>query len=254
MPSPIRLAIGVLALAAAAGCRGSRSAPSAAPAPVTPAEPADLTDTTGLVRVRFSRGTTSGLVNDSLGSGESRGYLIGAEEGQVMMIHAITWPVRQGGSPPPAATVRVYSQAEGRELEVPAGPGPLWSGRLPATGDYVARVAATGPTAYTLAVQIPRRLTPGAGDPTAAITGTAPARAPVDYIVDGKSGQTLAASLREDDPATLHLYGLDDGEQLAPLSERRRLWAGRLPATQDYVVSVVPLEEGATYELTVTLR
>ena len=39
-----------------------------------------------------------------------------------------------------------------------------------------------------------------------------------------------------------------------PLSERPRLWAGRLPATQDYVVSVVPLEEGATYELTVTLR
>src|SRR5688572_33480861 len=91
MPSPIRLAISVLALAAAAGCRGSRSAPSAAPAPVTPAEPADLTDTTGLVRVQFSRGTTSGLVNDSLGSGESRGYLIGADQGQVMMIHAITW-------------------------------------------------------------------------------------------------------------------------------------------------------------------
>ena len=74
--------------------------------------------------------------------------------------------------------------------------------------------------------------------------GTAPSRVPVDYIIAGESGQTLAASVRESDPVTLHLYGLDDGEQLAPLPERRRLWAGRLPATQDYVVSVVPADEG----------
>jgi hypothetical protein len=76
----------------------------------------------------------------------------------------------------------------------------------------------------------------------------------VDYIVDGESGQTFAASLRERDPATLHVYGLDDGSQLAPLSERPRLWAGRLPASQSYVVSVVPAEEGAGYQLSVTLR
>ena len=76
----------------------------------------------------------------------------------------------------------------------------------------------------------------------------------MDYIIEGESGQTLAASVREGDPVTLHLYGLDDGEQLAPLSERRKLWAGTLPASQDYVISVVPADEGARYELTVTLR
>jgi hypothetical protein len=76
----------------------------------------------------------------------------------------------------------------------------------------------------------------------------------VDYIIEAGSGQTLAASVRERDPVTLHVYGLDGGEQLAPLSERRRIWAGVLPATQDYVVSVVPVDEGGGYELTVTLR
>jgi hypothetical protein len=207
-----------------------------------------------MIRVRFARGTTSGLANDSLQAGETRGYLIGAERGQVMMVHAITWPVRQGASPPPAATVRVYALPDGRELAAPSGAGPLWSGRLAATGDYGVRVSADGPTAYTLAVQIPRRLSPEPGDPTAAIAGTAPSRAPVDYIIEAASGQTLAASVRESDPVTLHVYGLEDGEQLAPLSERRRLWAGRLPATQDYVVSVVPADEGGGYELTVTLR
>ena len=252
MLHPIRLAACAASLAVVAtGCGRGGTSSVVAPARDASGSPAD---TVGLVRVRFARGTTSGLVNDSLGPAESRGYLIGAERGQVMMVHAITWPVRQGGSPAPATTVRVYSVEDGRELTVPSGIGGLWSGRLPETGDYTVRVSAAGPAAYTLAVQIPRRLTPGEGDPTAAITGTAPSRAPVDYIIAGEAGQRLAVSVRESDPATLHVYGLDDGKQLAPLPERRQLWAGKLPATQDYVVSVVPADEGARYELTVTLR
>jgi hypothetical protein len=94
----------------------------------------------------------------------------------------------------------------------------------------------------------------GGSDPSAAITGAAPSRAPVDYVIEGRSGRTLAASVRDEDSATLHVYGLDDGEQLAPLSERRKLWAGTLPTSQDYVISVVPADEGARYELTITLR
>ncbi|CAN5817920.1 hypothetical protein BH24GEM1_BH24GEM1_26920 [soil metagenome] len=230
----------------------------AAPAADQPAESGPTVvpagDTTGLLRVRFARGTTSGIVNDSLRDGETQGYLIGAEQGQVMMAHAITWPVRERESAPAAATVRVFSVPDGSELSAPFGAGALWSGRLPATGDVIVRVSATGATAYTLAVQIPRRLSVGAEHPTAAIRGSAPSRAPVDYIIDGESGRTLAASLRERDPATLHVYGLDDGTQLAPLSERRRLWAGRLPASQNYVISVVPAEEGAEYELSIALR
>lgn len=252
MRSPIHAAV-VSAALSVAGCGGNTATPEAAPAAVSAAT--SPSDTTGLLRVRFPRGTTSDLVNDSLrAAGDTRGYLIGAERGQVMMVHAITWPARQDGSPPPSATVRVYSVDEGREMTAPAGAGPLWSGRLPATGDYAVRVSATGPAAYTLAVQIPRRLTPTAGDPNAAIAGTAPSRAPVDYIIAGQSGQTLAASVRESDPVTLHVYGLDDGAQLAPLPERRQLWAGKLPLTQDYVVSVIPVDDGARYELSVTLR
>lgn len=252
MRTPIPPAALVAALVLTAGCGGAKAYPEAGRAAVPPSQ--FPPDTTGMVRVQFTRGTTSGLVNDSLRAGETRGYLIGAEQGQVMMAHAITWPVRQASSPPPAATVRVYSVEEGTELAAPAGSGPLWSGRLPSSGDYTVRVSATAPTAFTLAVQIPRRLSPSADDPTAAIAGSVASRAPVDYIVRGESGQTLAASVRESDPVALHVYGLDDGAQLARLPERRRLWAGRLPATQDYVVSVVPADEGGRYELTVTLR
>lgn len=248
MPTLTRLAVASAVLGTACGGSARPAETAAAPAAAPAASPSD---TTGLLQVRFARGTTSGIVNDSLQAGETRGYVIGAEQGQVMMVHAITWPVRPGEA---TARVRVYSVADENELTDPSGPGSLWSGRLPGTGDFVVRVSATQATAYTLAVQIPRRLMVGGSDPTAAIAGTAPSRAPVDYIIEGKTGQTLAASVRDGDPATIHLYGLDDGEQLAPLSERRTLWAGTLPGSQDYVISVVPADEGATYELTITLR
>src|SRR5918995_6302918 len=124
MQSPIHPAAFVAALTVA-GCGGTKATPEAAPAAAT--APVLPSDTAGLLRIRFARGTTSGLVNDSLGAGDTRGHLIGAERGQVMMVHAITWPVRQGRSPPPTATVQVYSVEEGRELTATAGAGPLWS-------------------------------------------------------------------------------------------------------------------------------
>jgi hypothetical protein len=158
MPTLIRLAVASAALGLACG-GGARPAERAAARAVAPA--VSPSDTTGLLRVRFARGTTSGILNDSLQAGEIRGYLIGAEQGQVMMVHAITWPVRQGEAPPATATVRVFAVADGGELSTASGPGPLWSGRLPGTGDFVVRVNATQPTAYTLAVQIPRRLSVG---------------------------------------------------------------------------------------------
>jgi hypothetical protein len=51
----------------------------------------------------------------------------------------------------------------------------------------------------------------------------------------------------------LHIYGLD-GAQLARLSDRQRLYAGRVERTQDYVVSMVPGAERAAYDLRVTVR
>jgi hypothetical protein len=249
---PSRYRTGATALAALiVACGGKKEQPEDTP-PATPAlTPGDTAD---LVRVRFARGSTSGIVNDSLQGDESRGYLLGAARGQVMLVHAITWPPRAGTATPAPAAVQVFSLEDGNELESPAAQESLWSGRLPGSGDYVVRVSASAPLAYTLAMQIPRRLNPGAAGPTASIVGAAPSRAPVDYIVQGDEGQTLAAIVPDRDRATLHIYGLDRGDQLAPLAERRKEWSGKLPSTQDYIVSVVPMDEGASYELTVTVR
>lgn len=257
MPTPSHLGAMVLAVLTT-GCFGGKksadadASPEAAPEMAPAVEPGD---TSGLTRVRFARGTSSGIVSDSLEADEVRGYLLGAVRGQVMILHAITWSSRRDAESDATAKVQVFSLDDGSELSAALGEGPSWSGRLPASGDYVVRVSATGPTAYTLALQIPRRFSPGAGTgPTAAIVGTAPTRAPVDYIILGREGQTLAATIPEGDPATLHVYGLDRGDQLAPLADHRKEWGGPLPSTQDYIVSVVPDDEGASYELTVTVR
>jgi len=215
-------------------------------------------DTAAFVRVRFARGTTSGIMDDSLAPGRDRGYLLGALQGQVMLAHAIVWAAPDGAGPA-EARVRVYRAHDGAELGTP-GSGPLWFGHLPGTGDYVIRVSVADdrPIGYTLAVQIPRRLVLDRAHPTTEVSARAPSRAPVDFMVSGEQGQILQVELRGSpdggEAPTLHLYGLDDGVQLAPLPERRRRWSGPLPSTQDYIVSVVPVRADDQYDLVVGLR
>jgi hypothetical protein len=243
-----------LAIAILAACGGGHSAEPAAPAPSATRAPVAPIDTAGLPRIRFSRGTTSGTRDDKLQAGATRNYVLFAQGGQIMLAHAISWPVAETEHPPADPDVRVLEAATGRELPSPRAEPEVWSGRLPATGDFIVRVTASTPTAYTLAVQIPRRVEITPGEPTAVFTGTAPSRAPVDFLVRVDAGRTLEVSLGGDPAAGLHIYGLNDGAQLARLSDRQRLYAARVPSGQDYVVSMVPWSERAAYDLRVTVR
>jgi hypothetical protein len=237
------------ALTLAPGCAGGSRARTE-PGPAWAA----VADTTGMTRVRFARGTTSGILNDSLPVRGEHAYLLGALQGQVMLAHAIAWTDAPGGKSGETA-VRVF-RPDGAELRAPGGPGALWTGRLPLSGDYVVRVRASGgPASYTLAVQIPRRVVVDRENPSTSFAGIAPSRAPVDYLIKGERGRYLDVELRSEDGGThLHVYGLDDGAQLARLADRQRRYAGPLPSAQDYVISVVPAGEGARYELMVTVR
>lgn len=245
---------GLAAALALAACAPASGTGGGTPTPTPAVAPAPAIDTVGLPRIRFARGTTSGIVDDSLPAGAARSYVLFASQGQVMLAHAITWPVAERQHPPADPVVRVFDVASGRELATPRAEPQIWSGRLPLTGEYVVRVTAAERTSYTLAVQIPRRVERDPGQPTAIFTGTAPSRAPIDFLVHGDAGQTLEVVLGGEPVLSLHIYGLDDGMQLAPLPDRRRLYAGRLATTQDYVVSIVPAAERAAYDLRISLR
>jgi hypothetical protein len=254
MTSFARAALGgalVVGLSLAACGRGGGGA--APPAPDAGVRSAPI-DTAGLPRIRFARGTTSRVLDDSLAAGATRSYVLGASQGQVMLAHAIAWPVAERLNPPPEPDVRVFTAATGRELTTPRAESEVWSGRLPLTGDYVVRVTAAAPTAYTLAVQIPRRVEVSSDQPIAIFTGSTPSRVPIDYLVRADAGRTLEVTLGGAPTVGLHVYGLDDGVQLAPLADRQRLFAGRVETTQDYVVSVIPGEERAAYDLRITVR
>jgi hypothetical protein len=236
-----------------AGCGGGKGA-AASGAPTPTPETAAPIDTAGLPQIRFARGTTSGILDDSLPAGATRSYVLSAEQGQVMLVHAIAWPVAERQNPPPEPEVRVFAAAAGRELPSPRAEPEVWSARLPVTGEYVVRVTAAAPTAYTLAVQIPRRAEVSAAEPVAIFTGSTPSRVPIDYLIHADAGRTLEITLGGAPTVGLHVYGLDDGVQLAALADKQRLYAGRVETTQDYVVSVVPGEERAAYDLRITVR
>jgi hypothetical protein len=244
----------IVAIAAAACARGGGAAPGQPSPPAARTAATTPIDTVGLPRVRFAQGTTSGILDDSLAAGATRSYLVGARQGQVMLAHAIAWPVAERLHPPPEPVVRVFAAATGRELPSPRVEPEVWSARLPADGDYVVRVTAGAKTTYTLAVQIPREVQVSADQPTAIFTGSTPSRAPIDYLIRADVGRTLEVVLGGAPTVGLHVYGLNDGAQLARLADRQRLYAGRVATTQDYVVSVVPGAERAAYDLRITLR
>jgi hypothetical protein len=247
-------ALGAVAALVACSHGATRAELSPASPSSAPTAPSGLPDTTGATRIRFARGTTSGILNDSLPAGGTKRYLLEALQGQVMLAHAIAWPAPGSGAAPPEASARVYDVTSGRELPTKGGPGPLWFGRLPSGGDYLVWVAVVTPTTYTLAVQIPRRVMVQ-GDQPATFSGVAPSRAPIDYLIRGEAGRTLEVSLKGENSAThLHIYGLDDGVQLAHLAEQLRFYGGRLETAEDYIVSVIPTEPDAHYELTIALE
>ena len=75
------------------------SVETAAPAP-SPAAAVAPIDTAGLPRIRFSRGTTSGIHDDKLAAGATRSYVLFAQGGQIMLAQAISWPVAEAEHPP----------------------------------------------------------------------------------------------------------------------------------------------------------
>lgn len=100
-------------------------------------------------RVRFPRGSHSTTVSGSVIRGERDRYILGAKEGQTMTVR-----VR---SVEDNAVFQIYFAGEQESLEG-AGEGDdatSWSGKLPATTDYVIVVGGTrGNASYKLEIGI----------------------------------------------------------------------------------------------------
>lgn len=102
------------------------------------------------VRIRFARGASAGEVSGSLVRGQTARYAVGARAGQRMRVR-ITAPEEN-------AVFQLYAPGRPRTALPGAAEGDdarTWSGRLPASGDYLLVVGGTrGNASYRLRMEI----------------------------------------------------------------------------------------------------
>jgi len=100
-------------------------------------------------RIRFPRGSSSTAISGAVVRGQRDRYIIGAKEGQTMSVR-----IKSGED---NAVFQIYFLGEQESLEG-AGEGDdatRWSGKLPATTDYIIVVGASrGNASYKLEVKI----------------------------------------------------------------------------------------------------
>jgi hypothetical protein len=127
---------------------------------------------------------------------------------------------------------------------------------LPTNQDYTVVVAAGSQKInYTLEVMIPSRISFAQGAYSDSVDGTISNHLPTSYILRAGKGQTMTVKVTSPDDVALTIYGLTDGDVLTHAGGAgASQWSGKLPATQDYIVEVVPAVTSTTFTLKVTIK
>jgi hypothetical protein len=148
--------------------------------------------------------TTNAMVAGELEADGSAEFVLGEEEGSLMMVHIMTPELD-------AADVSVYRMDTGAAVADLAPTGSYFEGRLPATTGYKIEVNAAGAaTEYSIEVEVPRVL--DLEGQTADISSWLPPHAPLTYVIEEGAGRTLQVSLAgAPEGAYLTLHALADG-------------------------------------------
>ena len=101
---------------------------------------------------------------------------------------------------------------------------------------------------------LPRRLEPVRGAAPQHIEGQVDFNRLTAYRVYALAGETLTVSIESPgQDVYFSIFGEDGGQMLASYNEETRTWSGRLPASQDYLVQVVPVSAATTYTLSLNI-
>lgn len=209
-------------------------------------------------RIEFPAGGTSATRSGTVQPTSVNRYVLGAAAGQRMDVRVT--------AADPNVLLAVIG-ADGIPLQRYIAGAVDFAGILPVTQDYVLEVwsFSAAPQAYTLDVSIPAEAPPPtAPPPTAAaptriefapgaITGSVavtPTPGATDrYVLGAGRGQLMFISLSSTGAPAFRV-----GPAGQPhFDERLIRWAGELPATGDYAISVIDDGTGAPYTLTVTI-
>lgn len=191
-------------------------------------------------RIQFEPGASSGVVTGSLAPSGMDRYILGALAGQTMTVSV---------SSTTGPAILVIWGADGTVLVSDHAGTASWSGRLPASQDYIVDVEAgpDAPARYTLQIAIPplpgqgpaaKRIKFAPGSTSAVVEGNLAPDGVDRYVLRALAGQTMTVSVSSSTgEATLAIWGVD-GSTLVSDQAGTGSWNGQLVATGDYTVEV----------------
>lgn len=184
-------------------------------------------------RINFLTGATTGQVSAPIQPGQTQYYVLKALQGQPMIVMAFSLNND--------VTLSVQTQG-GTFLLNPASRRSTWQGMLPQTEDYYLGVYGGASTEnFTLSVEIPSRIQFAQGKDSATVSGKTVAGYNVAYTVFASRGQKMTVNLNGvGNDAALAIYGFTDGQPYVRSVTEQTSFSFKLPATQDYIIEVVP--------------
>jgi hypothetical protein len=187
-------------------------------------------------------------VEGSLNAGQSKRYLLRALQNQVMLLNL--------GSSSSKASVDIVGEDGSVPKALNGTASPDLIVLLPSSEDYVITVKAGSQAAnYSLGITVPQRITFGAGEISATVTGHVSDHFQVTYLLRALQNQTMTVDLTpKDQTVGLTIYGFQDGQPLVRAEGGATSWTGKLPGTQDYVLVVVPAVDSTDFTLKITVK
>jgi len=203
-------------------------------------------------RVQFEPGATSVTVTGSIEQSGTRHYAVQASVGQWMEVRI--------GSPQNDVLLTIWGE-DGIPIKRYVDGQAEWRGEVYASQNYyIEAVSVGGSTDYTLTVTIsplgvePKRIEFGPGRTWAVEQGQLESGATDRYVLRAPAGQGLYVSLASPNrDVSLGVRGADGQLLVHPETGTDFAAVTTLPASQDYVISVVPSGGDTPYTLRVSV-
>ncbi len=219
-----------------AGASQPPTLPASAPTVAVPAA----------TRISFLTDATAGVVSGPIGPGETQTYVLQAFQAQPMLVEV--------NSLNNDVTISMRTQGGTNMLSASAQQS-TWVGTLPQTEDYYLTVHGGATTEnFTLTVTIPSRIKFGQGATSAKVTGKTTGGYDVTYTVFAIKDQKMSVDLSNlSGEAALTIYGFTDGQPYVRSATGKTTFSFVLPATQDYIIQVVP-QAGSVVSYLMTVK
>ena len=204
-------------------------------------------------RIQFEAGQTSTTIRGELDQPYRHYYVFRANAGQRLQVVVHSDSGRANFGVSGLDDGQPYKRVENESRD--------WWIILPTTQDYLLTIAAAGPSAYELRMEIanvsgspePTRIEFAEGSTTEMAWGRVEVGEEDLFVFRALAGQAGVVDVNSTSSPRFALLGVDSAQVLKPMSTER-MWEGTFPATQDYLVRIVGGEEAADYELIVGIE